>query len=382
MNIEILNRQNIDASIQEAREAECSKALDHLWNKNWVKESIGKVDRNVALEIEEMAENIRTVSDEVLVIAEGITAFAIDAALAACESGENGPRVRVFSGSLSSWDYNLMMESLAGKRVSIIAVSVREESLIFNGNYAIMKEFINTNKEKNDIETRVYAVCSKNSDTLRKDVIENNFPTVWVSDDTEDMYLTNSAAVLLPLKVAGVDCEKYLEGFYECIAAPDWDLGGTLYSKVLIDFIESHRAERENSNKAAMVTFTAWQREYLPMAKLFSHIFMELGVPANYLFMPLEENVRKMMDSENLFETVFCSDEGKADLMTPIFEGCHEDGSLNMLQKDQIMKDFCNEDYNHKGFKISVEKANSYFTGTMMAFMELSLGICEFLLQE
>ena len=66
-----------------------------------------------------------------------------------------------------------------------------------------------------------------------------------------------------------------------------------------------------------------------------------------------------------------------ADIMMPFFEGCNEDGSLNLLMRDSAREAFKNE---NPGAEISLPVMNDRNLGQLFAFFQLSEAITEYLL--
>lgn len=345
MNITI-EKKNFDKVNIEGLKERCAEALDALWNAQWLRRSITKADRRGLAQLQAAADQVAESSDVVVVLAEGTLAKLIRAAVSAAEPKEEKARVMVFGDTLSPYDYAHLLKHLDHRSFSIIAASDCKESPALIGAYATMKQHLISRFGKEQAAERLFAAAGKNSEFFAKEAAEEDF-TLFSGTDLPAEFGAGTTAVLLSLAVKGVDLNQYLDGFYDMLASPAWDLDAADYAVA--------RAVCGLSE-----TLIVWQRQLRELAAFFGTAQM---MPEDF-------------SEEERFETLILIEKDAQDIMMPFFEGCHEDGSLNLLMTDTARNRFDDE---KPGVKITLEAMDDYNLGQLLAFFQLSRGITAYL---
>ena len=359
MNITI-EKKNFEKLNIEQMKNRCGQALDEIWNRSWMRYAVTKADQECLPQVQAAAELLTENSDAVVVLAEGLLAEQIRAAVAAASPEEKKAEVMVFGETLSPSDYVSLLEKLENLRFSVLLVSDSEESLFLRGAYALIKKLLIARFGKEQAAERVAAVLGSGSVTFAREAAEEDYPQIFMPELTAE-FAANSAAVLVPLAIKGVNVKDYLDGFYEMLASPAWDRDAVDYA-----------AGRAVSGGAK--TMYVWQRQLEDFAAL----------QGNVVFMPEREGLgesgksgKPAVGQAEPFETLLLVEEDAADIMMPFFEGCNEDGSLNLLMKDSARAAFKNE---APGSEISLPVMNDRNLGQLFAFFQLSEAITEYLL--
>lgn len=354
MNIKIENK-NIDILQIESLKKHSGAALDHLWNTEWVKNSITRNDRQILPAVQEAADKLAEQSDIILVIAAGQAGRLVGAALSAAEPADRRCRVIVFGDTLSSMEYARLLQELEGKRFSIVAVSDGEEPVQLKGAYICLKQLLIRRHGKEQAAERLYAVTGGKSRYFAAEAAEEDFP-MFSCGGISSHFGANTAMTLLPLAIIGADVSSYLDGFYDMLASPAWDLNA-------VDYAVARAACRKNFGTGEILQI--WQKQLEDFGKW----------QGSGRLMPADEYT----DDKNIFESQLLIEEDSSDVMMPYFEEGDEDGSLNRLMLRTAKEAFSGE---RPGVRLSLEVMNDYNLGQLFAFTQLSKGITEFLTEE
>ncbi len=357
-----INRRNSAPEAQDRQLAmEAGRALDRLWQTPWIKRSISKGDFKTAEALSPVAERLSTECDAVVVLAAGNMARTIRAVLDAVPENEEGAKVLVFGDTLSTGDYDSIFTALSGKRTGLITVSEGKEPLELRGALAILKKFIISEMGSSGAFGRIYAVCGRDSRVIVDDAVKSEYQVIPIEEGTKGLYSANSTAAILPLMVKGADIAAYLEGFYDTVSSPFWDVAAWEYGLMMAEAL----------SEGKRVVFSTWHREMESMARWMASFDRE-GGRRSWARLPGD---RKICEGAG-FETLISVENPGEDLMTPLFEGCNPDGSLNLLLNDESRRSFF-EKKEKPGFEIVLGERDSSFAGQMAAFIQISEGIAE-----
>ena len=355
-----IEKKNFEKLNIEQMKSKCGQALDEIWNRPWMRYAVTRTDQECLPQVQSAAELLTNNSDAVVVLAEGLLAEQIRAAAAAVSPEEQKAEVIVFGETLSPSDYTSLLEKLENLRFSVLLVSDSEERLSLRGAYALLKKLLITKFGKEQAAERVAAVLGAGSVLFAQEAAAEDYLQISLPELTAE-FAAGSAAVLLPLAIKGVDTKAYLDGFYEMLASPAWDKDAADYA---VGRAVCGVEER----------LYVWQRQIEDFAAL----------QGNTVFMPGAEGFRVCGKSGKSaggqaepFEILLLVEEDAADIMMPFFEGCNEDGSLNLLMRDSAREAFKNE---NPGVEISLPVMNDRNLGQLFAFFQLSEAITEYLL--
>lgn len=362
LNIEKTNIKQFDtASLRN----KSNDALDALWNAAWLKNSINKLDRGNLESIKAMAEKISGQCETAVILATGDMAKMIKAVTSAISLKEDGADVIVFGDTFSPAEYAELMTDLDKKDFVLIAAVEGLETVVDRGAFVCLKRLLVSKYGSADAVERIYAIAGKQSKLIAEDAAESDYPLISYPDDVAAIYGANTVAALLPIAIKGGDLEAYLDGFHDMLASPAWDIDGTDYSIARALYREAG-GTKEN--------FLIWQKQLMDLGKWQESFFD--GLEKRVLCMPQDAKA----DTGEAFDTMVVIEKDEDDIMMPYFEGCNEDGSLNLLLNDTAKKYFFENNQRKTGVNITVEWLDAYTLGQLTAFVQLSNGITEFLL--
>lgn len=355
-----VDKRNIEHMPLDAYRKSCGEALDALWKTQWVRTAITKSDRNPLTALREIADKLAYQSSVLLVIAEGEAGRMIKGLTAAVPGQSDRADVLVFGDTLSAVDYAGLMNRLEKEDFSILAVTEGAESVSWRGAFACLKKLLIAKYGQEAAAARICAVAGKDSEVLAQDAADNDYPLINWPEGISAADGAGTAGALLPLAVKGVDLEEYLNGFYDMLADPAWDLDGADYSVARAIWRQEH-----GGGENLMI----WQRQLLHLAKWRG---------GRALWLPEEQYA----DGQEDFAAMIVTDQDEEDVMMPYFEGCNEDGSLNLLLLETAEQFFSQDCMKKRSVKILLERLDSYTLGHLAAFLQLSDGITDFLLKK
>ena len=360
MNLNI-DKQNIEAlPLHEYRE-QCGKALDSLWESEWIRMAITKSDRKNLPALQEIADKLAYRSSIVVVVADGSVGRLIRGLTKAISGKSDRADVIVFGDTLSAFDYARLLDQLENEDFSVLAVTEGEESLSWRGAFACLKKLLISKYGQEAAAERFFGIAGKDSNLLAKDAADNDYPLINWPEGISPLFAAGSVGALLPLGVKGVELEEYLNGFYDMLADPAWDLDAADYSAARAVWRKAHGGEDG---------FMVWQRQLLPLAKWREN--------SRTIWMPGDN----FLDTEDVLVALLVTEKEEEDVMMPYFEGCNEDGSLNLLLQERAERYYEQEALKGRAVKITVPQLDSYALGHLAAYLQLSDGITDFLLKK
>lgn len=364
MNLNV-EKKNIKKADLDTLRGKSNDALDALWNEAWLKNSINKADRSSLESLQMTASKICSQCEVVVVIAAGDMAKTIKACVSATPQAEACADVIVFGDSFSPAEYAELLIDLEKKDFALISVAPELETVSMRGAFVCLKRLLVEKHGAEKATERIFAIASKQSRLIAEDAAENDYPLISYPEDVPAISGANTAAVLLPMAVKGGDVLEYLDGFRDMLASPRWDIDATDYS-IARAFHKNTVGTKEH--------FLIWQKQLSDLGR-WEESFC-CGMETRSLLLPADSRA----DHAEAFATQILIAEDQEDIMMPYFEGCHEDGSLNLLLNDTARKYFFENSRVRSGVQITVERLDSYNLGQLTAFVQLSNGITEFLL--
>lgn len=344
--IEYISRQNIyPATIDEANE-QAAEAMDRLWRTYPLRLSATGKLKTLPADFQELAERFAS-SDAVLVIAEKEERLAIRAVLDAVPQVADAPHILFPEISLSPRAYADWMEKWSGRTLSLIAVSIKKESLPLRAAYAIWKQFVfnEANQQKTRDRLQICNIGGEDAKMLREEAEMNGYSFIPLEREVNAASLLCTPAVLLPLLIASGKeaADAFISGFNHLVSATCWDVDAAVPAWQM--------------SRAAYRIIETWQKEYRAMSLWAAHC-----AEARAFYLPQEEQDEKTylaLSSDKrtesgrekpsaaqlqenaapaggtapgaVFSFLIAAEEGQDEILTPPFDGCDPDGSLQML---------------------------------------------------
>lgn len=365
MNI-IVETKNFEKLHTEELKGKCPACLDQLWESQWVRRCITRADMEQAEQLQALGDKIAQSSDVTVVLASGQMAKLLRAGISAAEPTAEKSKAMVFGDTLSPSDYGALLHFLEGKSFSLLAVSEGEESLQFRGAYSVLKQQLISSCGKEQAAGRIFAIAGKESKLLTAEAAEEDYP-LMTYPEIPAAYGAGTCALLLPLAIQGVDLKEYLSGFYDMLASPSWDLDG-------VDYAVGRAAYQKACSDGNLNGDDSFSGK--EMVLIWQEQLMDLGHwHGRCRRMPSAETDRETeTELVSAFQTLLLVEKDSLDIMMPYFEGCNEDGSLNLLMTEEANRRF---EKAACGVKISLPHMDDYNLGQLFAFMQLSKGITE-----
>ena len=294
-----------------SNESKFTQSVDAVYSSPWITNLLFP---NSQLDSQELDDVVSIITQDsltphtVLFLAEGQVYHQLTAIMELCQRGKNSPKLRIWNPSLSSGEFSVRLRHLKDKSVTFVPVATETESLAYRCNYAIIKKYITENCKKSSFPW-IYPIFSESSMLLKEDTVENQYQHLGLEPWANDGNLGSSKLACLLLKIRKVSWDQYIEGFKKMISSPQWDTILPNLAKFIIHNIQQSQRPQ----------FTTLQREFQPLCQYIN----------SYL-----DNLPAAKSGKNL--VVLSAKETKEDIMTPYFEGCHQDGSLNLLAADII----------------------------------------------
>ncbi len=357
MNI-IIETRNFEKLHTEELKVKCPACLDQLWESQWVRRSITRADMAQAEELQALGDKIAQSADVTVVLASGQMAKLLRAGISAAEPVEEKSKVIVFGDTFSPSAYASLLHSLEGKSFTLLAISEAEESLQLRGAYSVLKQQLISSCGKEQAADRIFAIAGKESKFLTAEAAAEDYPLLSYPE-IPAAYGAGTSALLLALAIKGVNLELYLSGFYDMLASPSWDLDG-------VDYAVGRAAYRKACGKdsgAGEELLLVWQNQLVDFGAWYGSCRRMPSQSAN-------------VELESAFQTLLLVEKDSLDIMMPYFDGCNEDGSLNLLMAEEANRHF---EKTACGVKVSLTHMDDYNLGQLFAFMQLSKGITDLL---
>ncbi len=160
MNITI-EKKNFEKLNIEPLKAKCGQALDAIWRTDWLNFAITKRDRQNLTELTAWAEKFAAQSDIVVVLADGLLAKLISAAVSASVPQEEKTELLIFGDTLSPADYAELFSKLKNRSFSLLAAADEEESLQLRGAYVTLKQLLISSVGKEAAAERIFCRRSR-----------------------------------------------------------------------------------------------------------------------------------------------------------------------------------------------------------------------------
>lgn len=362
MNIKIDKTKIGDFNI-EAAKGLCNEALDTIWKEEWITRSVTKADKETLKRTDAVADIIRKKNKKVVFVAGGETGVILRAVKDMHPSEEDGMEILFMGDSLSPSEYAEVINCLNDEEFVIVAVTGREDDLAVRGAYATLKQMLISRFGIERATENIFVLYKDKENSIAAEASQNDYETIYYSENIDDVYAAGTEAVLLLISLIGGDAEKYLDGFRDMISSPLWDLDGADYSIMRgLALKEGYTDEKIVFMQSQLRSLGKWIEEF------------NYGLDVRTLELPAG---RKKICKKDIV-TYISVERDEEDIMMPYFEGCHGDGSLNLMINEEGNKFFFEENEKNPGVKISLEWLDSYNLGQLTAFIQLSNAITEY----
>ena len=367
MAINVDNTKVKDDSVIAALKGAGNSALDEMWNSTWVKDALGGGDELVE-EVHKMAEKIRYQSDLVFIVASGMTAAMINGALTALAAEKNRTEFLVIGDSLSAADFVQYINKAKNRKLSVMVISAGEDQLAERAAYVCVKKLLVDEYGEANALSRIHMVLTRDSGYFVEEASANGIEIISLPDGIEPACAADTAAMLLPIMTAGIDGDDYVKGFRDMLADTWWDADAMDYSLYLADHCT------KNGKKENILT---GQRELEGLADWLRLMHENIGIDARKAQIADGKKAGTKADYTTLIDMTL----EKADVVLPSFPGCNEDGSLNLLFKEQIREFLAGEKPENGCSRINTEELKPYDFARLMAFLQVSCGITSFIFE-
>ena len=220
-----LNFTNVNLDKIDSYENKALDAFDTLMNKSGEgNDFLGWIERPVDYDKEEFdrikkaAKKINENSDVLVSIGIGGSYLGIKAVDVACDSYFNSKRKvkLIYAGNQISGQYlSELLEYLKDKDYSLNVISksgtTTEPAIAFR----FLKEALEEKYGKEEAKERIFATTDRQKGALKELADAEGYETFVVPDDIGGRFSVISAVGLLPLAAAGLDIDKFMEGFKE-----------------------------------------------------------------------------------------------------------------------------------------------------------------------
>jgi glucose-6-phosphate isomerase len=337
-------------------------ALDELWRMSWIKSSMLPDKNETVDEADNLAGEMRSKSDKIVIVAGGAVGHLTEAALAALKPA-GGREIIVAGESLSASDFTSLAEKLKAGNFSMIAVANEDETPSQSASYTFVRRLLTERYGSRGANSRTTVIASGKSRFIAENAVNGGIKPLMLAEDAQAVYSGNTMALLLPLMAAGIDGRAYMDGFREMIVDTWWDADGDEFSIDLAAAVKSGRT---------MEDVVIWQSELAAFGSWVESLHRSCGIDARRVMMPGQKSgLRK-----DACRTLFIVEKENSDVMLPAFPGCGPEGSLNIMLQTAAEEHFAET----AGTKIMLEEMTPFDFGRLAAFVQISAGITSFIL--
>lgn len=343
------------------------KALDYLWKKSWVKDSILSPEEHI-FQVERKLGEMAGRYDYVILIAPKEVRILLEGILSMCfwDDGETKNNLIFFPETLSSIEYFHTFEKIRDNECGMLVIGSEEETLGQVTAYSCFKQAMSNKYGAENLKTRIQFVINEKSKYFGEEAANGEYVVHKLPNDVELSALAGTDAILIPLIISGVDIKAFYNGFREVLSSPSWDREGDEYACNLALWNCSYEGDFK---------LRYWQKEMEKISKAISEIFSGSGMKTNSFLFP--ENELQLDDKSVYLTQVILKNESK-DIMLPAFPGASMEGSMNCM-----VKEHCKDMYEkYPGTLIQVEEMGPYECGKIIGFAQLSYGIASFVIKK
>lgn len=366
LSIKIKNAHDTD--FRATDDQKLGKVLDAIWKEGWLRDCISQKDSDTINEAIKIADEIKGGNQNVIVIAEKRLATILKGIISAGSKNDSKPNLIITSGSFSAIEYEDIFELCSEGGTALLPISLGKERIELRAAYAIYKKFVADSDKENSDRLAVRSFCKKQSNVILNEGIKSKDIVSYIDDSIDIYSMASTLPTLVVLSLAGLDIEKYISGFYEMVTSMDWDRSFPFIGKRLSEIQQADALNEE-------VAIYIWQQEYEDLAYACQFLQQSNAIKAMKMKLPEDDlpdiALKKKRDKGKCMEIHIYSLEGNAELMTPIFDGCNSDGSLELLVREQAGARFSGED-EREIVQIEIDRTSDYTAGELAGFLQIT----------
>lgn len=362
MNIKIDKTKITDFDTDSAKGL-CNEALDKIWTEEWLTRSVTKADKEAVQKTETIAELIKAKNKKVVFVAGGEMGVLLRAVKDLHPADDDMNDIFFMGDSLSPSEYADVINELGEEEFVIVAVAGKDDGIAVRSAYATLKQMLISRFGIERTTEDIFVISSDKEHSVAVEAAQNDYTVIYAPEGIREVYGAGTEPVLLLLTLMGGDAEKYLDGFRDMLSSPLWDLDGADYSIMRgLAVKQGYRNEKIVFMQKQFEGLGKWMEEF------------QYGLMAGALQLPA--GIKKIQKEDIV--TYISVERDEEDIMMPFFEGCHGDGSLNLMINEEGNTFFFEEIKEIPGVKLSLEWLDSYNLGQLTAFIQLSNSITEY----
>jgi glucose-6-phosphate isomerase len=363
----------------------------------WVSLPLSVSESDIS-EIEAVSQNLKEISDIVIVIGIGGSYLGAKAVIESLSSSfdtyvDNGNPKIIFAGHHLDGDYlSELLDFIENKRVACIVISKSGTTTEPAVAFRIIKQHIEQKYGKDGAKERIVAITDCSHGALRKLSEQEGYRTFVIPDDVGGRFSVLTPVGLLPISVAGIDIRILLKGATDMEKASYVDVPAD--ENICIQYAVTRNILYNNGKKVEILANYNPKLHYLTewWKQLFGESEGKEGkgiFPAGVDFTSdLHSMGQYIQEGERiLFETVISVEKPREELLIP--NDAENLDQLNFLSGKQIgevnkMAELgtmlAHVDGGVPNIRIEIPELSAYVIGQLIYFFEKSCGISGYIL--
>ncbi|MDR1594082.1 MAG: glucose-6-phosphate isomerase [Prevotellaceae bacterium] len=363
----------------------------------WVSLPLSVSESDIS-EIESVSQNLREISDVVIVTGIGGSYLGAKAVIESLSSSfeaytDNGNPKIIFAGHHLDEDYlSEMLDFIENKRVSCIVISKSGTTTEPAVAFRIIKRHIEQKYGKEGAKERIVAITDHSRGALRKLSEQEGYRTFVIPDDVGGRFSVLTPVGLLPISVAGVDIRILLKGATDMERATQIDVPED--ENICLQYAVARNLLYNSGKKIEILANFNPKLHYLTewWKQLFGESEGKEGkgiFPAGTDFTSdLHSMGQYIQEGERiLFETVVSVEKPREERLIP--EDAENLDQLNFLSGKRISEVnrmaelgtmLAHVDGGVPNIRIEIPELSAYVIGQLIYFFEKSCGISGYVL--
>ncbi len=328
------------------------------------------IERGLLKRIQAVADDLKTISDVVVLIGVGGSYAGAKAVLEATSPyfEKQGVEIVYAGHHLSSTYLSALRKYLQSKRYSIIVISKSGTTVEPAIAFDVLKKDLAQTVSKEALKKRIVAITDPKSGALRTQADQEGYQTFDVPEGVGGRYSVFSAVGLLPLAVGGVDIESLIDGAYQAQKAflEDKDTVAHQYASLRHALYEQgKRMEIFAYYEPALHAFAEWLKQLFNESegKDGKGIFMTSAAYTTDL-----HSIGQFIQDgpKDLFETMITFDHVEEDIPSGIYD-THSVDAVNRAAQNGVFE--AHAAGQCPAIHIKLTRRDAYHIGYMMQTM-------------